>query len=148
MELKLDFKFDAAHRLMHHAGLCRNIHGHTWKVRVTVEGEPDKKTGMVVDFKALKESIGSVINLFDHAFILNVKDEMFPEMFAKFSSTMAIEGEPTCENIAARIFWDISRTFSAHNILIDADNSDFALLRLVAVRVWESETASAVYKGD
>ena len=138
MELKLDFKFDAAHRLMHHAGLCRNIHGHTWKVRVTVEGEVDEKSGMVVDFRVLKGVIGGIIDGYDHCIILNDEDLQFRLALTDITKVTTVSREPTCENISRYLFMILAGAFAYHSISV----------RLVEVHVWESETASAVYRRE
>lgn len=67
-----DFTFAAAHRLPLHEGLCSNIHGHTYKLRVGISGMVDGKTGMVVDFTALKEVVNEVLVCLDHKYLNNV----------------------------------------------------------------------------
>ena len=54
MLLCRDFKFDAAHNLIHYHGKCERLHGHTYHLRVTLEGEPDSE-GMIYDFVDLKD---------------------------------------------------------------------------------------------
>lgn len=70
--------FDCAHMLSGHEALCKNLHGHTYKVLVTVVGEPLKEgssAGMVMDFKHLKTAINEVItDKFDHAVIFSSAD--------------------------------------------------------------------------
>ena len=61
--------FDAAHLLTGYEGLCRNLHGHTYRLFASVCAEPDER-GMVVDFKRLKELVKSeIVDRFDHAFM-------------------------------------------------------------------------------
>ena len=73
------FNFEAAHALMNYDGPCKNIHGHSYKLEVTIIGRPVKdesspKDGMVMDFGDLKEIIKkSIIEQFDHSLILNKK---------------------------------------------------------------------------
>ena len=57
MQIYLKRKFAAAHYLPDHPGKCINLHGHTWKVEVWMEGDVDHLTGMVVDFGEVKEQI-------------------------------------------------------------------------------------------
>ena len=64
------FTFDCAHRLPYHEGLCKNIHGHTYKVDVTVEGGRQGRgpeDGMIIDFKRLKTICNKLFNKYDHA---------------------------------------------------------------------------------
>lgn len=133
MLLKLTFKFDAAHRLMHYKGLCRNIHGHTWKVEVALKGELDKQSGMIVDFGVVKEQIQNhVLGFYDHAIIVNYND-FAVKAFLKgqgFKYMEVLDGEPTCENLAKLIYQQAKMAVTQE---------------LFWVQVWESETASAVY---
>uniref|UniRef100_A0A7C4XT94 6-carboxy-5,6,7,8-tetrahydropterin synthase n=1 Tax=Caldisericum exile TaxID=693075 RepID=A0A7C4XT94_9BACT len=81
------FEFDAAHRLPDYKGKCANLHGHRWKFQVVIEGEVDKKTGMVKDFNELKRVVEVlVLDELDHTY-LNKKIK-----------------NPTAENIATWIF--------------------------------------------
>ena len=71
------FEFDTAHALHNYDGLCSNIHGHTYKLHVTVIGEPisdpsSPKYGMVVDFGVLKNKIKeNLVDKFDHSLIVS-----------------------------------------------------------------------------
>jgi len=131
MLLKLAFKFDAAHRLMHHKGLCHHIHGHTWKVEVALKGDPDKETGMIVDFANVKERVEKhVLEFLDHACIINKQDFVKGFLKSQGFKYAEIDGEPTCENLAKMIYQQVKMTLSQ---------------QLYWVQVWESENASAVY---
>jgi len=136
MELKLDFKFDAAHRLMHHKGACQCLHGHTWKVRITLEGAVDLLSGMITDFKDLKHSINAILHLYDHTTILNAEDELVKTALRNISMPFAVtNGEPSCENIVKGLWTRLGLMFTTTP-------------KLVEVQVWESDTASAVYRGE
>jgi len=63
------FTFDAAHKLPNYNGKCANLHGHTWKLIVSLEGEI-KENGMIVDFKELKDKVNEkVIDKLDHSYL-------------------------------------------------------------------------------
>lgn len=82
------FKFDAAHFLPSHPGLCKNIHGHGFSLKVSLKKRVDKKTGMVFDFSDLKNIVNKVLEEdFDHTLLNNVIDI------------------PTAENIAV-LLWE------------------------------------------
>lgn len=70
--------FDCAHMLSGHEALCKNLHGHTYKVQVTVVGDPiesGSSMSMVIDFKHLKMAINTVITeKFDHAVIFSAEN--------------------------------------------------------------------------
>lgn len=71
------FHFEMAHALDNYDGLCRNIHGHSYKLYVTLIGQPSKdetspKKGMLIDFSDLKKIVQeSIIDKYDHALLLN-----------------------------------------------------------------------------
>ncbi len=103
------FEFDTAHTLHNYDGLCRNIHGHTYKLYVTAIGEPiiDKsspKYGMVVDFGMLKNNIkANVIDKFDHSLVIsNQEDANFIEANKTiFSRIHIVDFQPTAENLVS-----------------------------------------------
>ena len=79
--------FDAAHHLVDYEGPCANLHGHTYKLEVTIGGTPDPQTGMIVDFNDLKSIVqDTVLDRFDHK---NINDQ--------------VDYNPTAENMALDI---------------------------------------------
>lgn len=77
--LEKEFKFEAAHRLPHHGGKCRRLHGHSWRGRLVVEGESlhtaGSSTGMLVDFDVLKRSVKDVVeHKLDHHYLNETLD--------------------------------------------------------------------------
>lgn len=96
------FSIDYAHRLMHHGGKCYNLHGHTGQIEVSVIGEVDPRTGMVVDFSDLKNVCKVVHNSLDHSTILNKNDTAFVNFFEQQGKYryFLLNEEPTAENIA------------------------------------------------
>lgn len=142
-------KFCAAHRLIHHPGKCSNLHGHNYRVEVTVTGMIHPVTGMVVDFARVKEIIGGWINKeWDHKIILNAQD---PIMLAADSQPVespthyltrlyghvpfAMPVEPTAENMA-KFLLVVKDWFKDHPGLRGAVN-------VVAVTVHETDSCSA-----
>ena len=72
VQLSKTMEFSAAHLLRDHPGNCRNLHGHTWKLEVTVEAEVQEPSGLSMDFKSLKHLIQvHVINRLDHSYLNN-----------------------------------------------------------------------------
>ncbi len=71
MEIYKEFSFDAAHflPLVPETHKCRNLHGHTYRLRVYLEGEPGTATGWIMDFKELKDTVGPVIDILDHCLL-------------------------------------------------------------------------------
>ncbi|MCX6247038.1 MAG: 6-carboxytetrahydropterin synthase [Bacteroidetes bacterium] len=102
-----EFSFEAAHALHGYDGPCRSIHGHSYKLSVTVSGVPveesgSPKKGMVMDFGDLKRMIKkNVIDSVDHALILS-KDypvEDIQRMNEGFENVVWVDYQPTSENL-------------------------------------------------
>lgn len=66
MQVRKQYKFEAAHFLPRHAGKCRDLHGHSWKIDVELSGNIDKDTGFVFDFDLLDMWVEPFIDRFDH----------------------------------------------------------------------------------
>ena len=75
MEIYKEFSFDSAHFLPNvpEGHKCKNMHGHTYRLRVFIEGELDVHLGWIMDFKELKDSLASVIDQLDHKLINDIK---------------------------------------------------------------------------
>lgn len=72
MKITKEFTFDSAHKLINYDGPCSRLHGHTYKLQVTVEGKVDY-SGMVIDFEILKKIVEEkVLSKLDHQFINDV----------------------------------------------------------------------------
>lgn len=104
-----EFTFEMAHVLTNYDGPCRNVHGHSYRLFVTLSGIPvndinNPKNGMVVDFTELKEIvINKMINQFDHSVVVSKDFDMEKkEMMAKtFGNMVIVDYQPTCENLVA-----------------------------------------------
>ncbi len=106
------FTFDSAHRLENYEGDCKYLHGHTYKLEITVRGTVDHR-GMVIDFNDLKTAVKEkVINILDHRYL----NEIFPF-------------NPTCENMLVWIFQELEPVLT---------NDCHRLQRVV---LWETPTS-------
>ncbi|GIV60009.1 6-carboxytetrahydropterin synthase [Rhodocaloribacter litoris] len=74
MKVAKQFRWEGAHRLPWHEGLCRNLHGHSYRLTVELDGEPDTR-GMLVDFQALKQMMAPLIDAWDHAILVAETDD-------------------------------------------------------------------------
>lgn len=75
VQVTKEFTFDAAHRLVDYNGPCANLHGHTYKLQVTVEDEVEAKTGMIIDFSDLKSIVKDcIVDKLDHTCLNDVLD--------------------------------------------------------------------------
>jgi 6-pyruvoyltetrahydropterin/6-carboxytetrahydropterin synthase len=102
-----EFNFEMAHALLGYDGPCKDIHGHSYKLSVTISGNPvnDKKSsvlGMVIDFSILKDIVRKcVIEHFDHALVLNNESSKYLTVnFASIPGKLfLVDYQPTCENL-------------------------------------------------
>ena len=120
-------RFDAAHILSDHEGLCKNLHGHTYRVDVSVAQAADDGRDMVIDFKELKRIANEVIcDRFDHAFIYNTASKGESEIAAVVEKnglrTVAIPFRSTSENLAKMFYGELKARIPG----------------LAAVKVWET----------
>jgi 6-pyruvoyltetrahydropterin/6-carboxytetrahydropterin synthase len=100
-----EFKFEMAHALKGYDGLCRNIHGHSYELLVTVAGHPvsdlrSHKLGMVMDFGDLKKIVReTIVDKFDHALVVNKDmDPAYIEQLKKENERLILlDYQPTSE---------------------------------------------------
>ena len=114
MLLTKEFVFDAAHNLVQYHGKCEKLHGHTYKLKVVIEGQPDSE-GMIIDFlevsKIVKEN---VISILDHSYLNE------------------IISQPSAENIALWIWEKLDDKLKRENC------------NLYEIHVWETATSCVV----
>lgn len=110
IRLTKEFRFEMGHALHGYDGVCKNIHGHSYRLFVTVIGKPisdvsNKKLGMVIDFGDLKKIVNQeIVDKFDHALVLNEsqKDEIIKVKDSPlFDRYYLLPYQPTCENMVA-----------------------------------------------
>lgn len=128
-------RFDAAHILTNHQGLCKNLHGHTYRVDVSVTQGDGDTSDMVIDFKDLKRIASEVVcERFDHAFIYNTESAGEREIAAVVEKngmrTVAIPFRSTAENLARMFFGELKACIPG----------------LSAVKVWETADSFAEYR--
>ena len=122
------YKFDMAHSLPGHDGLCRNIHGHSYELLVTLIGEPmndpaSPKFGMVIDFKDLKYIIkGLIVDELDHSLVIrnDTPRPLLDEMQKNFERIVIVDYQPTSEfmilDFAERIKKALPGNVSLHHL--------------------------------
>jgi len=102
-----EFNFEIAHALWNYDGPCKNLHGHSYKLFVTLIGYPireeaDPKNGMVIDFGDLKQIVErEIVDELDHAVILNSRaiENIPQEISQMFERRKIVDYQPTCENL-------------------------------------------------
>ncbi len=113
--------FSGAHQLRSLGGRCEELHGHNWKIEVSVVSDRLTKQGIVIDFGILKEKLAKIVSTLDHTYLNDL-----PCFAGK---------EPSSENIARYIFDQLKPELKPFPV------------KLKRVTAWESDTANATYFG-
>lgn len=120
--LMIKTHFSAAHNLINYQGDCENLHGHNWRVEVTVSARELDKAGLGIDFKILKKQTNHLLDSLDHKHLNQL------EPFLELS--------PSSENICRYLYEELSQVLNNDNV------------RVEKITVWESENACASYIPD
>ncbi len=121
-EVTIIKSFSAAHLLVEVGGKCEELHGHNFKVEVTVGASKLTNEGILIDFRLVKRWLNEILDKMDHRHLNEL-----PFFAGK---------NPSSENIAYYIYQEMK-------IMIQGTHLD-----VVEVKVWESENAAVTYKGD
>ena len=119
-EITVDYSFAAGHALRGYKGKCENVHGHNYKVRVTVGGEQLNSIGLVMDFVDLRAAIKALAERLDHRFMNDIPP---------FDTL-----NPSAENLAKYFYEGLEPTTRASGV------------RVHSVTIWETDTTSATYQ--
>ncbi len=118
-----EFTFDSAHCLPDHPGKCKQVHGHTYKLQIGIQG-PINQAGMIIDFGDLKEAVKNrIIEPLDHKMLNDVEEHGFPGFL------------PTAENM---VIW-------IRDVLFAQFPHDSGL-KVILVRLWETPTSYAEWR--
>ncbi|MDG2364128.1 MAG: 6-carboxytetrahydropterin synthase [Methylococcaceae bacterium] len=123
--------FCYGHRLMHHAGKCRHLHGHSVKAAVTVAAQELNRQGMVCDFSDIKASANAYIEeQLDHNFLVYQDDPIIPWLTQNNERFMPLNEHPTAEVLAKMIY-------------LYMKDQGFAIEQ---VTLWETDSSYACYR--
>ena len=119
------FMFEASHRLPYYEGACHNLHGHSYKLEVTVGGNVNSdpsnpKCGMIMDFKDLKKIVNEVaVDKYDHSYL----NEFFPnptaEIMVKKISLDIMEKLPKNTFLMSCKLWETTTSYAEFNPMIE-----------------------------
>jgi 6-pyruvoyltetrahydropterin/6-carboxytetrahydropterin synthase len=132
------FGFEMSHALLNYDGLCRNIHGHSYKLQVTIAGEPmqdagSPKDGMVIDFSILKKLIQEqIISKLDHSLMINEKApiDKLSAVGQMYERLQVVPFQPTSENMVLYIAGQVKLLLPEH-------------LELFSIRLYETGNSFA-----
>ncbi|MDO4640405.1 MAG: 6-carboxytetrahydropterin synthase QueD [Neisseria sp.] len=139
MKITKIFTFDSSHMLDGHDGKCQNLHGHTYRLEVTVSGsliEEGAKAGMVMDFTDLKSIVRqTVTEPFDHAFLYHGANPRECQIAALLEGwkmkTLRLDARTTAENMAVEIYRRLRE----------------GGLDVCRIKLWETPESCAEYEG-
>ena len=139
IRLTKEFTFEAAHMLEGYDGLCREIHGHSYRLFVTIKGEPQSdmtspKLGMVMDFGVLKRIVNEqIVERLDHSFMMRntpMAEQVAAELGMRFSKVVLTDYQPTCENMlgdfAERLLGALPDEIELHSLRLHETATSFA----------------------
>lgn len=141
LSLTVQVKFDTAHRLAEHDGKCRNLHGHTYRLEVTVSRMSDRHVNdedMVTDFGVIKGMINeNVTDVYDHAYVVGDANDRVAQSCIESGMKVVELSTP----------WHSKQT-TAEAMVVDISGRLFppfisAGLRLESLRLWETDRCSA-----
>ena len=133
------FSFETGHALYGYDGKCRNVHGHSYKLHVTVIGVPisdsnNVKFGMVIDFGDLKKIVKTkIVDVFDHATVFNKNTphvELAEELEARGHNILLVDYQPTSEmmiiDFAEMIKKELPQHIQLHSLKLQETDSSYA----------------------
>lgn len=133
------FNFETGHALYGYDGKCKNVHGHSYKLSVTVIGNPitdttNVKYGMVIDFTDLKKIVTEeIVDKFDHATVFNQNTphvELAKELSSRGHDVILVDYQPTSENMvvdfANKIKNRLPVQIQLHSLKLQETDSSFA----------------------
>jgi len=133
------FSFETGHALYGYDGKCRNVHGHSYKLSVTVIGQPisdntNVKFGMVIDFSDLKKIVKEdIVDVFDHATVFNKNTphvELAKELENRGHNVLLVNYQPTSEmmviDFAEKIQKRLPQNIALHSLKLQETDSSFA----------------------
>lgn len=135
IEIAKEFHWEMGHRLPFHEGGCRNVHGHSYRMRVSVSGTLDSN-GMVVDYFDLRRILDPVIDRIDHAFLCDRSDAVMLAFLEENNLKRVVVDFPsTAENIALWLLGQVAQELQGYENIAE-----------IAVRLHETENTYAEAK--
>lgn len=132
MKIAKTFRWEMGHRLIDHQGGCRNLHGHSYRMRIEIEGEP-ADNGMILDFDEMTAAVRPLLQEWDHAFLCDQRDtDLVAFLQARDMKHSVIPFPSTVENLVRLVVQRLEPVFAGHD-----------QVRAFTVRVHETETSSA-----
>ena len=147
--IKKEYKFEYAHRLMEHKGDCKNIHGHSARIEIELFNKDINIHGMIVDFGHLGFISSYFDENYDHTLILNSVDPLcellMTNQICNDFKIQKFQGEPTAENFAATMAYDILNIINNKNLDIQ---TPMIYVQSIKVTFWETSKNCATFQTE
>jgi 6-pyruvoyltetrahydropterin/6-carboxytetrahydropterin synthase len=132
MKIAKEFRWEMGHRLPNHDGACRNVHGHSYRMVVEVEGDVNPETGMIIDFSDISAKVKPLVAELDHCFLCQESDQEVRDLLERMDMKRVMIPVPsTVENICGLFVERLKSAFASE-----------PQVQAFTVRIWE--TASSV----
>ncbi len=123
-EVSVEETFAAGHALRAYHGKCENVHGHNYRVQVSLEGEQLNSAGLLIDFVEVKSLLRAVVERLDHKYLNDIPP--FDVL------------NPSAENMARYFYEEMAKSLAASDTEVP--------VRVARVKLWETDTATATYR--
>lgn len=136
-----EFSFEGAHALRGYDGKCSHIHGHSYRMAVTVIGEPvaeenSPKKGMVIDFTDLKRIVNETItDRFDHALVMSRDSSLAEQIEKVYGNVIIVDFQPTSEMLVSYFAKIISERLPEG-------------VKLFCIKLWETRKSCAAWYSE
>ena len=136
-----EFSFEGAHALRGYDGKCSHIHGHSYRMAVTVIGEPvaeenSPKKGMVIDFTDLKRIVNETItDRFDHALVMSRDSSLADQIEKVYGNVIIVDFQPTSEMLVSYFAKIISERLPEG-------------VKLFCIKLWETRNSCAAWYSE
>ncbi|MDX1741710.1 MAG: 6-carboxytetrahydropterin synthase [Rhodothermales bacterium] len=140
MRVAKNFGWESAHRLLSHAGLCKNLHGHSYRMTVIMQGEPDGD-GIVIDFQDIKRLLKPLVDSWDHATLISKSDTDLIDVIEGLGDRYVVlpfetTAENLCRYVADHLLREGSKVVAARGIT------------QITVRIHETDSCFAEHTVD
>jgi len=138
MKIAKEFRWEMGHRLPNHGGACRNVHGHSYRMVVEVEGGVNPETGMILDFADISAKVKPLLQELDHAFLCQESDTEVRELLERMDMKRVYIPVPsTVENICGLMAERLKPAFAGES-----------QVEAFTIRIWETASSVAEIRID
>ena len=146
-----EFHFSMGHTLTNYEGKCANLHGHNYRCKVTLEGIENLKTDMLIDFGDFKSKVETILEEYDHHFLIHEDDPRAEALQAIDPTVVFVPANPTAEYLAGDIMQSIDEKMfmgyppNDHFVeRLNHYNGTDPIIFDVTVELWETDDCSAI----